>query len=390
VTAAIRPRVVVVAEAAPMRGGIATFAETITADPLLAADFDVELLNTARTATRQGGKLVFSNITHALSDAWKTYRAARTADIVHVQLVADPGLPTIRAAALCLAARAGTRGVIAHCHSATGNAGRPEVADYSQRDRRILRAVGVSALVLTVSDAGTETLRRILPKTQVETVDNAVDVGSFELARLDSDVPTVLFVGVVCARKGVPELAAACAALRDRGVPFNLVIVGGQGPTPDEEYARVVAALDAAGLADAAVGPEYGEQVRARLRQSDVFVLPSYLEGQPMAILEAMASGLPVVATAIGAVPTMIRDGVEGRVVEPGDVPALTEALADVLGSAERRQLIGAAARKRAEERHDLPILSARLAAAYRSVLTRTHGRGRRPQSSTEDGTPSE
>ncbi|TQS41327.1 glycosyltransferase family 4 protein [Cryptosporangium phraense] len=386
-TAPARPRVVVVAEAAPMRGGIATFAETITADPRLAADFDVQLLNTARTATRQGGKLVFSNVTHALSDAWKTYKAARKADIMHVQLVADPGLPTIRAAALCLAARAGTRGVIAHCHSAVGNAGRPEVADYSARDRRILRLVGVSSLVLTVSDAGTRTLQQILPKTRVETVDNAVEVSSFELARLDADVPTVLFVGVVCARKGVPELAAAGAALRERGVPFNLVVIGGQGPTPDDEYARVTAALDEAGLADSAVGPEYGEQVRARLRQSDVFVLPSYLEGQPMAILEAMSSGLPVVATAIGAVPTMIRDGVEGRVVEPGDVPALTAALEDVLTSSKRRQAMGAAARKRAEERHDLPILSARLAAAYRSVLTRTRGRGRRSQPSTEDGT---
>ncbi|SHN44201.1 Glycosyltransferase involved in cell wall bisynthesis [Cryptosporangium aurantiacum] len=373
-----------------MRGGIATFAETITGDPRLAAEFDVELLNTARTATRQGGKLVFSNITHALSDAWKTFRAARRADIMHVQLVADPGLPTIRAAALCLAARAGTRGVIAHVHSATGNAGRPEVADYSARDRRILRAVGVSALVLTVSEAGTRTFAGILPKTPVETVDNAVDVGSFEPAGLDADVPTVLFVGVVCARKGVPELAAACAELRTRGVSFDLVIVGGQGPTPDEEYGRVTAALDAAGLSGACVGPEYGEQVRARLRQSDVFVLPSYLEGQPMAILEAMAGGLPVVATAIGAVPTLIRDGVEGRVIEPGDVPALTEALADVLASKQRRQTIGAAARKRAEERHDLPILSARLADAYRSVLAGPRRRGRRTQPSTEDGTSSE
>lgn len=385
-----RPRVVVVAEAAPMRGGIATFAETITADPLLAEEFDVRLLNTARTATRQGGKLVFSNVTHALADAWKTFRAARRADITHLQLVADPGLPTIRAAALCLAARAGGRGVIAHCHSATGNAGRPEVADYSQRDRRILRALGVTSLVLTVSDAGTETLRRIVPDTRVETMDNAVDVGSFELAKLDAEVPTVLFVGVVCARKGVPELAEAGAALRARGLAFRLVVIGGQGPTPDPEYARVVAALTDTGQADAAVGPEYGEQVRARLRDSDVFVLPSYLEGQPMAILEAMASGLPVVATAIGAVPTMIRDGVEGRVVEPGDIPALTEALADVLESAQRRQAMGTAARKRAEERHDLPILSARLAEAYRSVLVRTRRRGSGPQSSTEDGASSE
>jgi glycosyltransferase involved in cell wall biosynthesis len=365
-----KPKVTVVAEAKPMRGGIATFAETITEDPRLAADFDVELLNTARKATRQGGKLVLGNITAAFADAWKVYKAARKTDIVHLQLVADRGLPAIRTALLCYAAKAGNRGgVIAHCHSATGNAGRPEVADYSDRDRFFLKAMGRCALVLTVAEPGTETLKAFMPDARIETVDNAVDVGGFELARLDASVPTVLFVGVVCERKGVPELAEACAALKAEGVSFNLVIIGGQGPTPDEEYGRIMAALERTGLTAALKGPEYGEQVKARLCASDVFVLPSYLEGQPMAILEAMATGLPVVATAIGAVPWMIRDGVEGRVVEPGDVPALTEALADVLGSAQRRQAMGAAARKRAEERHDLPILSARLATAYRSVL---------------------
>jgi len=386
-----RPKVVVVAEAKPMRGGIATFAETITEDPRLASEFDVELLNTARQATRQGGKLVFSNITAAFVDAWKVFRAARKADVIHLQLVADRGLPAIRTAALCLAAKAGnSSGVIAHCHSATGNAGRPEVADYSDRDRFFLKAMGVTALVLTVSEPGTETLRAFMPDARVETVDNAVDVGSFELAPLDAEVPTVLFVGVVCERKGVGELAEACAALRDQGVRFNLVIIGGQGPTPDEEYARILAAMERTGQTAAMVGPEYGEQVRARLCTSDVFVLPSYLEGQPMAILEAMATGLPVVATAIGAVPWMIRDGVEGRVVEPGDVPALTEALADVLGSAQRRQTMGAASRKRAEERHDLPILSARLASAYRSVLATKSRRARRAETRTEDGASSE
>ena len=385
-----RPKVVVVAEAKPMRGGIATFAETITEDPVLAAEFDVELLNTARTATRQGGKLVFSNITNALGDAWKVYRAARKTDIIHLQLVADRGLPAIRTAALCLAARAGNRSVIAHCHSATGNAGRPEVADYSDRDRFFLKSMGVCALVLTVAEPGTETLRAFMPKARVETVDNAVDVSSFKVAQLDAEIPTVLFVGVICERKGVPELAEACATLRDRGLPFNLVLIGGQGPTPDDEYARIRAALERTGQTAAMVGPEYGEQVKARLYASDVFVLPSYLEGQPMAILEAMATGLPVVTTAIGAVPWMIRDGVEGRVVEPGDVPALTEALADVLSSAQRRQAMGAAARKRAEERHDLPILSARLAAAYRSVLATKRHRARGPQTGTEDGASNE
>lgn len=117
------------------------------------------------------------------------------------------------------------------------------------------------------------------------------------------------------------------------------------------------------------VGPEFGEQVKERLRSADVFVLPSFLEGQPIAILEAMASGLPVVASAIGAVPDLIRDGVEGRIVEPGDVAGLASALGELVQDPSARREMGRAARRRAEEHHGLESLSARLAKIYARVL---------------------
>jgi glycosyltransferase involved in cell wall biosynthesis len=118
------------------------------------------------------------------------------------------------------------------------------------------------------------------------------------------------------------------------------------------------------------VGPEYGDQIKARLASADIFVLPSFLEGQPIAIIEAMASGLAVVGTSIGAVPDLIRDGVEGRVVEPGDAPALADALAQVIGDQDARRQMGHAARERAERSHGLEQLSARLNSLYRAVLS--------------------
>ncbi len=370
-----RPVVVVVAEAAPMRGGIATFAETITADPNLARDFDMRLLNTARVATRQGGRFNLANVRYALADAWQVFRAARTADIVHLQLVADPGLPTLRAAALNLAAASGRARLIAHVHSAVGNAGRPEFADYSRVDRIALRTLGRADRVCTVSDVGTETMRQLAGGAPVETVDNAVEVSEFAVAAVGRTPPTVLFVGVICRRKGTLELARAARLLRERGVTdWQLVVVGGQGPTPQEEYAEIVAEFETAGLSDCLVGPEYGDQVKTRLAQADVFVLPSYLEGQPIAIIEAMASGVPVVGTTIGAVPDLIRDGVEGRVVEPGDVTALADALEQLIADPELRARMSAAIRERAEQHHSLPRLAARLAEIYRAVLDRRPG----------------
>lgn len=368
-----RPVVVVVAEAAPMRGGIATFAETISADPRLHAEFDMRLLNTARTAVRAGGKLVWSNVTHALDDARRTWRASRTADVVHLQLVADPGLPMVRAAALVLAARWGGAAVVAHSHSATGNAGRSTIAAYGPLDRLLLRTLRLARLVMTVSDAGTATLRPMLGSTPVRTCDNAIDVSALPVpdrqGRAD-DVPTVLFVGVVCERKGVHDLAAATARLRARGVTsWRLVVAGGQGPTPEPEYQSLVAAMAEAGVPDAMVGEQDHDGVLRLLREADVFVLPSYLEGQPMAIIEAMAAALPVVGGRTGAVPQLVTDDVNGYVVEPGDVGALETALERLVTDAGRRARFGAASRERAERTHDLPALSARLAEAYRQVL---------------------
>lgn len=361
-----------------MRGGIATFAETIVADRKLNTFFDMQLLNTARTGTRRGGRLNVDNVVHAVVDAGRTFRAARRADLVHLQLVADPGLPCIRAAALNVAAWAAHGAtVVAHIHSAVGNAGRPELASYGRLDRVALRTLGLASLVCTVSSAGAETISRLAGSTPVKLVDNAVDVAQFTAGSNGSadarqgDVPTVLFVGVLCRRKGALELARASRMLREQGlVDWRLVVVGGQGPTPPAEYAEIVAEFAAAGLSDALVGPEHGEQVRQRLHSADIFVLPSYLEGQPIAIIEAMASGVPVVGSSVGAVPDLIRDTVEGRIVEPGDVDALAEALRALLLDPSGRARMGAAARARAEQSHDLDQLAERLRELYSALLS--------------------
>jgi glycosyltransferase involved in cell wall biosynthesis len=361
---------VVVAEASPMRGGIATFAETITADQRLIEHFDIRLLNTARVATREGGRLNLSNVRFALADAWRTFRVARQADIVHLQLVADQGLPSLRAAALNIAASAGRAKLIAHVHSAVGNAGRPEFASYGWLDRLALRTLRRAKLVCTVSNVGTATMAQLAGRTPVRTVDNAVDVREFSSHPVTGEPPTILFIGVICRRKGTVELARAGALLRDRGiVDWNLVVVGGQGPTPEAEYAEIVAEFTTAGLLGSLVGPEYGDQVKSRLAASDIFVLPSFLEGQPIAIIEAMASGLPVVASSIGAVPDLIRDGLEGRVVEPGDIEALADALGELILDQLSRSRMAASARQRAEDLYSLERLSAELDRIYRAVL---------------------
>lgn len=367
-----RPRVVVVAEASPMRGGIATFAENLVADTALGERFEMVLLNTARGADREGNRLVPSNVRYAVEDAWRTHRAARTADVVHLQMVADPGLSMIRTALLCLAASTGRAAVLAHSHSAIGNAGRPEFKSYGRRDLLLMRTFRRAAQILTVSSAGSRLLAETVPGVPVSMMDNAVDVASFagrsEVPHADR-APVVVFVGVVCERKGVPELGRAVAALREEGLRFDLRVVGGQGPTPEEEYRGIEQLYGDLGLGDCLVGPLHGEELRDELRRSDVLVLPSYLEGQPLSLLEGMAAGLAVVGSRVGAVPDVIEDGVHGLVVEPGDVDGLRAALARLITDREFREQLGKAAADKVRSRHDMPHLSARMSDVYSRLV---------------------
>jgi glycosyltransferase involved in cell wall biosynthesis len=86
----------------------------------------------------------------------------------------------------------------------------------------------------------------------------------------------------------------------------------------------------------------------------DVFVLSSDWEGNPLSVMEAMASGLPVVSTAAGSVPKLVENGVEGVIVEPGDVQSLADSMVSLLKNRKARQSFGMAAARRAKENFDV------------------------------------
>jgi glycosyltransferase involved in cell wall biosynthesis len=137
----------------------------------------------------------------------------------------------------------------------------------------------------------------------------------------------LLFVGWLEREKGVRELVEACARL-EGGRPFTLTLVG-EGRL--SEAARRQA--EELGIAGAVrfTGWMQPEELVEAYRDADVFVLPSWLEGLPNAMIEAMAARLAVVVSIVGEVPTVIRDGVNGLLVSPRDPAQLTRALARVI-----------------------------------------------------------
>ena len=107
------------------------------------------------------------------------------------------------------------------------------------------------------------------------------------------------------------------------------------------------------------------DAVRAAYHEASVFVLPSYREGMPMVMLEAMAAGLPVICGNVNAIPEVVRDGVNGFLVTPGDRETLARRILELLRDEALRTRIGEAARAHIREHHDLSVQAERLEALY-------------------------
>ena len=147
----------------------------------------------------------------------------------------------------------------------------------------------------------------------------------------------LLYVGRLAPEKGLEVLLEALRRLRAArpgGAAPVLTLVGWDyvGSTYGGELRARVAGSDLAGAVAFAGHVPYGPRLFALYDAHDALVLPSFTEGFPQVILEAMARGVPVVATRVGGVPRVVEDGKSGLLVPPGDAPALAEAIGRVLG----------------------------------------------------------
>lgn len=183
--------------------------------------------------------------------------------------------------------------------------------------------------------------------------------------------PTEWTIGTVALfrpRKGLELLLDSLAQVRAAGLPVRLRAVGGF-ETP--EYERQIKIQCAAlGLTDAVDWTGFTRDVDAELAQIDLFVLPSLFgEGLPMVVLEAMAAGVPVLATRVEGIPEAIRDGDDGLIVPPGDAPALAAAISRVVRGAVDSKALAANARRRQVEQFSDRSMAQGVADVYRRLL---------------------
>jgi len=173
----------------------------------------------------------------------------------------------------------------------------------------------------------------------------AVDVEGFR-RRCSGRAPRLLFLSSTFPAKGVLILLDAAKRLRERGVPFELNIVGSSTPAIDGAIAEYVRAHDL-GAHVRCDGALYGPDKYRAFGRADVFVHPTLNDYVPLVVLEALQFGLPIVSTNVGAIPEMVIDGEHGLIVEQGDAAALACALETLLRDAALRRSMGLASRCR-------------------------------------------
>lgn len=282
------------------------------------------------------------------------------APLVHVHAASRASF--WRKSVVCLMARLAGRPYIWHVHGA-------EFMQFYEQEagplaKSYIRSVLANAdLVIALSEQWRDGLLRICPAANVEVLTNAVALPDIaEVRRAQEREPVLLFLGEICRRKGVSDLVRAFARIVGESPGLRLVC-GGAGS---------VSELRA--LANDLQVPEHvscpgwmnPERKRAALAGAAIFALPSYAEGMPMAVLEAMSWGLPVIASPVGGVPQLITHDYNGLLVAPGDVEGLAAAIRRLMQDPQLRQRLGSAARATIEASYVSDEMLTRLSQTYR------------------------
>jgi glycosyltransferase involved in cell wall biosynthesis len=360
-TATDRPgRALWVSTSTATRGGIASYVRMLSGTELWSR------WRVRHVATHRDGRTATKVAIFALAvPRFLAELLLRRPDVVHVHMSSYGSF--VRKAALCAIARVARVPVLVHVHGSEFDRfhdGLPPVG------QALVRATLENAFaVVALGRQWSERLAAIAPAARVMTVPNGVRVPPPRMRGAVGPV-RVVFLGEIGERKGAFTLLEAWAKLA-----AEPDVLGGARLTlaGDRGVEQAIEAVTERGIGDSVTVRSWlsPTQVDRLLGEADVFVLPSRSEGQPMAVLEAMAHGLAVIAGAVGGIPEMLDDGRCGLLVDPNDVDGLVLALRQVLAEPATRARLGAAARQRVLAEFDIDVVWRRFDSLYQEAVAR-------------------
>ncbi len=242
-----------------------------------------------------------------------------------------------------------------------------------KKKAQIRRVYSKCSALIALSEEWKEKLSQIVPAEKITVIENYSILHEDALKdRLNRESNrTVLFLGELGRRKGcydIPEVAAEVA----KEIPDVRFVLAGAGSAEDEAAIRKL--CQDLGVEKNVVFPGWvrGEEKGRLLREADVFFLPSYNEGMPMSILDAMGYGLPVVSTNVGGIPQTVQDGRNGSCHVPGNVAGMCRDIVEILNSRDTRIAFSKESFRISWEKYGLQAHLFKLAALYKSVYKKS------------------
>jgi glycosyltransferase involved in cell wall biosynthesis len=240
---------------------------------------------------------------------------------------------------------------------------------------RALAALSLADRVVFVAEATRELFEDRLEPGTLCSIPNGLDLSRFDLAgvprhraeirrglKLAEETPLLLCVGTPCMRKGQLELIRALGILRDTRPDFHCVFLG---MVEGDYLVAMRDTIEELGLADRVTLQTPVLDARSFFAAADVALCPSFQESLPRVVLEAMGFAKPILATRVFGIPELVRDEVDGILVEPGDVESMAKGIDRLLADPKLASRFGASARRRAESHFSL----ARCVQGYTELL---------------------
>lgn len=240
----------------------------------------------------------------------------------------------------------------------------------------IRSTLGMSDKIIILSDHWKGLLGPLAGAGKLIAVPNGVKLAEFrrqkdkkeELGIL-KDKKTILFMGPIGRRKGAFDLLDAVPAVAGKTGDVVFIFCGsGERRGEIEKFKRLAEAKNLSSYIKYA-GDVSGQDKYDHYLSSDIFVLPSYGENLPNSVLEAMAAGLPVVASDAGVIPELIQDGVNGFIIKAGDTEAIADRVIRLAQDSDLRMSMGKRNVELVKERYDMPIIAAKIDRIYRECL---------------------
>ena len=317
-----------------------------------------------KIALRYIGTMVEGSRLRKLLQAVKAYviflKNISACDIVHVNVASDSSY--YRKSVFVSTAKAFHKKIVIHQHGGDFETFyRKELTERGRRSVKKVLLMGDAFLVL--GNAWKDFFGTIIGRDRITVLPDSIQIPDREGEQKQYGAHKILFLGRLCRAKGIGELLEVMPQLK-ADYPDVRLYLGGI-------WEDMALKKQAAQLSDCVtdLGWISGEKKTKYLQECDIFVLPSYFEGQSVAILEAMAYACGIVGAETGGIPDMIEDGKTGLLIQPRDAQSLKEGLNRLLADEELCRRLGAQAREKVKREFSIEDNMEKLLTVYKAVL---------------------